>query len=64
MLFRSNGFSGYHSRSFMLPYVSVAHIIPVVREHTHHLLRLDRAILNRFPRLGYYGGMRVVEMTR
>ena len=60
----AQGFSGYHSRSFMLPYVSVAHIIPVARDHTHHLLRLDRSILNRFPRLGYYGGIRVVEMTR
>ena len=60
----ASGFIKYHSRSFMLPYVSVAHIIPVVRNQTHHLLRLDRAILNRFPRLGYYGGIKVVEMTR
>lgn len=60
----ARGYSSYSSRSFMLPYVSVAHIIPVARDHTHHLLRLDRAILNRFPRLGYYGGIRVVEMTR
>jgi SAM-dependent methyltransferase len=58
------GFSDYHSRSFMLPYTSVAGLIPILRDHTHKLLSLDRVLLDRFVRLGYYAGIRVVEMVK
>jgi SAM-dependent methyltransferase len=60
----AEGFSGYKARPFLLPYTSVAGIIPVVRHRTEHLLRLDRSLLNNFPSLGYYAGIRVVEIIK
>jgi SAM-dependent methyltransferase len=60
----AKGFSGYKSRPFLLPYTSAAGIIPVVRHRTDGLLRLDRHLLNHFPSLGYYAGIRVVEMIK
>jgi SAM-dependent methyltransferase len=60
----AKGFSGYKSRPFLLPYTSAAGIIPVVRHRTDGLLHLDRYLLNHFPSLGYYAGIRVVEMIK
>jgi ubiquinone/menaquinone biosynthesis C-methylase UbiE len=60
----AEGFSSYHSKPFMLPYTSVVGLVPVLRDHTHQLLRLDRALLDNFARLGYYAGIRVVEMVK
>lgn len=58
------GYSRYHSKAFMLPSVRLAGLLPVLRNHTDSLIRLDGAILNRFPSLGYYGTIRVAEMIK
>jgi SAM-dependent methyltransferase len=58
------GYSHYRSRAFALPSVRLANILPVVRNHTEPLHRMDGAILNKFPSLARYGTVSVTEMTK
>jgi ubiquinone/menaquinone biosynthesis C-methylase UbiE len=60
----AEGYSHYHSKAFMLPSMRLANILPVMRNHTESLHRIDGAILNKFPSLAYYGTVRVVEMIK
>ena len=60
----ADGFSEYHSEAFMLPYINLAQILSIARNFLHPLYHLDGAILKRFPSLGYYATIRVVEMIK
>lgn len=60
----ADGFSDYHSRAFMLPYVNLAEILPFARPLVKPLYRLDEAVLRRIPRLGYYATTRVIQITK
>jgi hypothetical protein len=42
----------------------LASILPVLRNYEDSLQRMDGAILHKFPSLGYYGTVRVVEMIK
>jgi ubiquinone/menaquinone biosynthesis C-methylase UbiE len=60
----ADGYSHYHSKGFMLPYMGLASILPVLRKPPYPLYHLDGAILSSFPSLGYYSTIRVVEMIK
>jgi SAM-dependent methyltransferase len=60
----AEGYSHYRSKTFLLPSLRLANIVPALRNQMGLLYRVDRAILNKFPSLGYYATVRVVEMIK
>jgi SAM-dependent methyltransferase len=58
------GYSRFTSRSFALPYVSVARVVPFLRRLEMSLLRMDAKVLKMFPALSYYATQRVIEMVK
>jgi ubiquinone/menaquinone biosynthesis C-methylase UbiE len=60
----AEGFSGYTSKAFSLPYVSLSWILPFAAKHEASLYRLDRAMLTRSPFLSYYATLRVIEIVK
>jgi 2-polyprenyl-3-methyl-5-hydroxy-6-metoxy-1,4-benzoquinol methylase len=59
----AEGYSGYRSRAFLLPYVSLLQLLSKGRL-MHAAYRFDGALLRRLPPLGHYATVRVVEMTK
>ena len=57
-------FTSYRTRAFKLPYVALGELLPGVRKRVDPLYRSDRALLEMFPGLAYYAGIRVIEVTR
>jgi ubiquinone/menaquinone biosynthesis C-methylase UbiE len=57
-------FSSIRSRSFGLPHVQLGQVLPLVKKRVNLLYRSDRALLERLPALGYYAGIRVIELTK
>jgi SAM-dependent methyltransferase len=57
------GFSAGRARSFLLPHVGAARLVPSLRDH-RLLYRIDRAVLRRLPALGRFASVRVFELTR
>ena len=57
-------FSGCRLRAFQLPHVALGEALPVVRQRVDPLYRSSRAMLNAFPALSYYAGIRVIEVTK
>lgn len=60
----ASGFASYRVRSFYLPYISVAGLLPVVRNYVKPLVRFDQRMLRRFPRLEYYATVKVIELVK
>jgi SAM-dependent methyltransferase len=57
-------FSSFRARPFRLPHVALGEILPVVRKNVHPMYRADRLLLQSVPALGYYAGIRVLEVTK
>ena len=57
-------FSACRLRAFQLPHVALGEALPVIRRRVDPLYRSSRAILNAFPALAYYAGIRVIEVTK
>jgi ubiquinone/menaquinone biosynthesis C-methylase UbiE len=57
-------FSACRLRPFRLPHVAVGEVLPVLRRRVESLYRSDRALLETFPGLAYYAGIRVIEVTK
>jgi SAM-dependent methyltransferase len=57
-------FSDVRSRAFNLPHVPLGQLLPIVRKQVDRLYRSDGWLLQRFPSLDYYAGIRVIEVTR
>ena len=57
-------FSGYATKAFWLPYVSVALLFPSAGRLIHPLCHFDGALLSKFPALRKYAGIRVLEVTK
>jgi SAM-dependent methyltransferase len=60
----ARGFSNFTSRAFMLPFVSVARVVPFLRWLAIPLWRMDAKLLRRFPSLCYYAGIRVMMLVK
>ena len=59
----ADGYSGYRERAFALPFVNLIQLLFKER-FVHPALRLDGAVLKRFPSLDHYATARVVEMVK
>jgi SAM-dependent methyltransferase len=57
-------FSSIRVRQFALPLVQLARVVPPLRRHVPRLYRWDAAVIRRLPALGFYAGIRVIEVTR
>ena len=57
-------FTSVRIRPFSLPHVQLGQVLPIVKRATNALYRSDRALLRAAPVLGYYAGIRVIELTR
>lgn len=57
-------FTNYRSRSFELVVLTLARFAPGVRRYWQRLCRWDRAALDRFPALGHYAAIRVIELVK
>ena len=57
-------FSASRSRAFNLPFVPLAGLVPWVKERIASVYRADGAVLRRMPALGYYAGIRVIEVVK
>jgi SAM-dependent methyltransferase len=60
----ADGFSSYHSRAFWLPYVNLVQVLMGFNRLHHFLSRIDAKLLKKFPSLGYYASIRVIELTK
>lgn len=60
----AKGFSSYTTKAFSLIHVSLTWILPIAPQHKASFYRLDRALLTRFPSLGHYASVRVIEMVK
>ncbi len=57
-------FSSTRSRAFNLPFVPLGALLPIVRNNVDPLYRFDGMLLKRVPALGYYAGIRVIEVVK
>jgi ubiquinone/menaquinone biosynthesis C-methylase UbiE len=57
-------FSAVRVRAFGLPHVALGQVLPVVGRRVAWLYGLDATLLRAMPRLEYYAGIRVIEVTR
>lgn len=57
-------FTVARSRAFGLPFVAAAELLPWFRRQMARVYRLDGWLLRRRPSLAYYGGIRVLELTK
>ena len=60
----AEGYTSFRSKSFLLPTTNVLNLLPLTRDHSARWHRWDAALLRRLPALGYYAGIRVVEMVK
>jgi SAM-dependent methyltransferase len=60
----AKGLSVTRSRAFCLPHVLVGERLPFIRKHYGALYRTEAALLRKVPGLGYYAGIRVLEVTK
>ena len=60
----ADGFSQYNSKAFSLPYINLAYALRVSEEILFKLYRLDGAILKKFPFLGHYASLQVIEIVK
>jgi ubiquinone/menaquinone biosynthesis C-methylase UbiE len=51
-------------RRFRLPFVSLVHVVPILRQWTDAAHRLDASLLRRFPRLGGLSSVTVFEIQK
>ena len=58
------GYSSYRSKPFLLPSTSLIRLLPFFKRATRSSYRWDSAVLRRFPALGFYATVRVVEITK
>jgi SAM-dependent methyltransferase len=59
----ASGFQRGRSRSFSLPHVNLAQVLPI-GDHVHKAFRLDGVLLQRFPWLEPYTSGRVFELIK
>jgi SAM-dependent methyltransferase len=57
-------FAAVRSRAFLLPHVAIGQVLPWFKKRIDLFYRADGAVLSRFPTLGRYAGIRVLEVTR
>jgi ubiquinone/menaquinone biosynthesis C-methylase UbiE len=60
----AKNFTNYKSRAFNLPYVNLVEVLTGQSETLLKSIRLDAKVLKALPFLGYYGTVRVIEMTK
>lgn len=60
----AEGYSSFRSKAFLLPTTNLLNILPALRGQYARWHRWDAAVLRRFPALGYYASVRVVEMVK
>ena len=58
------GCSSYRSRPFTLPTSSLINVLPLVRRYAQASLRWDAALLGKFPRLGHYSTVKVIQLVK
>ena len=59
-----SGFSSYRAKAFTFPTTNLVSLLPAVRKAEHAFYRWDAALLEKFPRLGYYAAIRVLEVVK
>lgn len=57
-------FSRSEIRAFSLPFVNLVQVVPRLRPFVHPAYRLDRQVLQRWPGLAAYAGIRVFETVK
>ena len=57
-------FSNYKSRAFSLPFINLLRVLSISGSFYKSALKLDRKILDKFPSIGYYATINVIEMTK
>lgn len=58
-------FSSYRAKAFVLPTTNLLNLVPPLhRRFLDTCYRMDAALLNRIPSLGYFAVVRVVEMVK
>jgi SAM-dependent methyltransferase len=60
----ASAFASVRARAFMLPTLAAAQLVPPFRRRSRRLYDMDAAMLQRWPFLRYYAGIRVFEVTR
>jgi ubiquinone/menaquinone biosynthesis C-methylase UbiE len=60
----AEGYSSYRSKAFLLPTTALMSKLPALRGQESRWYRWDAAVLRRFPALGYYASIRVVELVK
>jgi SAM-dependent methyltransferase len=60
----ASGFRGCQSRAFSLPFVNLAQVVPLLRQHIMTIYRIDGAILRHVRFLDAFTGIRVMCMIR
>jgi SAM-dependent methyltransferase len=61
----ANGFSSFRSKAFMLPITNLVGAVPWLRRRfIQTCYRWEAPILQKFPALGYYASMRVIELRK
>lgn len=58
------GCSSYRSRPFSLPTSSLIGLLPLVRRYSQASLRWDAAVLEKFPSLGHYSPVKVIQLVK
>lgn len=57
-------FRAVRTRSFGLPHVRLAEVVPAWKRHIDRAYHLDAAVLRRVPALAHFAAIRVIEVTR
>lgn len=60
----AEGYSSFRSKAFLLPATNLLNMLPALRRQYARWHRWDAAVLRKFPALGYYASVRVVEMVK
>lgn len=60
----AEGYSGFRSRAFTLPFINLAELLPGTGRVINSLYRFDGAILKRLPALGHFATVRVFEVVK
>ena len=60
----AKGCSSYHYRAFRLPHSNLIRLIPGLRRFTQRSIQMDAILLRRFPKLGHYATVGVIEVLK
>ncbi len=60
----AEGYSSYRSKAFLLPTTTLLNKLPALRGGAARWYRWDAAVLRKFPALGYYASVRVLELVK